>query len=660
MEWLVVLIAGILPLAVLLLLPPSNIRRVALVLIIFVFGLRYLQWRVLSFPWDDGFTRVEWWWWLLVLAIEIAVMLEVALFLATITWLSDRKPEADKAERLLRSNFHDHGIKAVPSIDIFLTTYNEGAEILEKSILGALEVDYPNFRVCVLDDGRRDWLKRFCVKAGAVYISRDTNQGAKAGNINNALRQSRADLIMILDADFVCFRHALWRTAGLFDDQRLATVQTPQNFFNPDALQHNLGISSTWSDEQSYFFRLIARGRDSLGVTFCCGSCSVHRRAALAQVGGFPLASITEDILLTIGLCARGWRTIYLEEPISVGLAPESLESFFIQRKRWGRGGIQVAWLMLGEKGLTAIQKIFFFPFSWITQYNSRLFFQLIPVLFFFTGLAPIPDIESANLVQLQLPFLLSLVLSMTILSNGYYLPIYSEGISLFSSFELAPEILASMVKPFGAVFSVTPKGLDSMGRRSHLYTRILIPSSILLGLNIAILFQIVFALGGVVTESSQVLLAYGCAWCCFNVVLLVLSVCLCLQRPQPRLEHRMLIERPCTLVARPINGGATTCSQAWLVDLSLTGALCELSGEVLKTLECQWALCLDDGLEIPVDSIYRRRAHRFAFAFPELSISVKRRLVGYAFSGAFVPAEQAQVIRPMHTLATVAASLAN
>jgi hypothetical protein len=248
----------------------------------------------------------------------------------------------------------------------------------------------------------------------------------------------------------------------------------------------------------------------------------------------------------------------------------------------------------------------------------------------------------------------------MTILSNGYYLPIYSEGISLFASFELAPEILASIVKPFGTAFSVTPKGLDSIGRRSHLYTRVLIPASILLGLNIAILFQIAFALGEVVTESSQLLLAYGSAWCCFNVILLVLSVCLCLQRPQPRLEHRMLIERPCTMVARPLNGGAIQFYQGWLVDLSLTGALCELSGDVLKSLQCQWALCLDDGLEIPIDSTYHRKARRFAFAFPELSIPVKRRLVGYAFSGAFAPAEQAQVIRPMHTLATVAASLTN
>jgi cellulose synthase (UDP-forming) len=50
----------------------------------------------------------------------------------------------------------------VPRVDIFIATYNEGLEILEKTIVSALAIDYPDFRVWVLDDTRRDWLKAFC------------------------------------------------------------------------------------------------------------------------------------------------------------------------------------------------------------------------------------------------------------------------------------------------------------------------------------------------------------------------------------------------------------------------------------------------------------------------------------------------------------------
>lgn len=659
MEWLNVLIAVCLPLAIFLLLPSSNARRALLVVLVLILGFRYLQWRLMSFPWRDGWIQAQWWWWLIVLVVEAAVMIEVALFLTSITYLSDRKQQAKRAEMVMRHQYAMHGMTVLPSVDIFIATYNEGPEIIEKSILGALAVDYPNFEVYVLDDGSRVWLQVFCLQVGANYITRATNQGAKAGNINNALRRSSGSLILILDADFICFSNALWKVSGLFHNERIATVQTPQCFFNPDALQHSLGISSSWSDEQSFFFRLIARGRDALGVTFCCGSCSMHRRTALVEVGGFPTESITEDILLTIRLCARGWQTIYLAEPLAIGLAPETLESFFVQRKRWGRGGIQVAWLMLGTKGLNFIQRTFFFPFSWITQYNSRLFFQFIPIVFFATGIAPIPNTEDGYLIHLQLPFLLALVVSMTILSDGFYLPVYSEGISLFASFELAPEILAAIIKPFGTGFSVTPKGHDSISQTTHCYTKILIPSSILLAINIAILLRIAFAVGSRVSESSQMLLIYGCAWCCLNSLLLILSVYLSLQRKQPRLEHRMSIGRPCRLIIQPLNGNPIQSHAGFLVDLSLSGALFKADEIKLNSSANNLLLEIENALAIPIHAAQSRASNRVALTFAGLSNEIKQKLVGYAFSGRFEPAEQTQVIKPMRTLVGIARALA-
>jgi len=185
-----------------------------------------------------------------VLAIELAVILEVTLFLLSVGWLTDRRDQADRAEASLREQYAIHGIQSIPSVDIFITTYNEGPEVLEKSILGASAIDYPKIRVWVLDDGNRTWLQQFCNAAGIDYIARASNKGAKAGNINHALQQSEGDLVMLMDADFVAYRNSAWRTAGLFSNPRIGTVQTPQNFFNPDAIQHNLGIASSWCDEQ--------------------------------------------------------------------------------------------------------------------------------------------------------------------------------------------------------------------------------------------------------------------------------------------------------------------------------------------------------------------------------------------------------------------------
>lgn len=132
----VLFLAIALPVAITLLLPRSNWRRLLLVGTIFIFGLRYLWWRLETFPWTSDQWSAEWIWWVVVLAIELAVILEVTLFLLSVGWLTDRRNQADIAEAELRERYAVQGIDAIPSVDVFITSYNEGPEVLEKSILG--------------------------------------------------------------------------------------------------------------------------------------------------------------------------------------------------------------------------------------------------------------------------------------------------------------------------------------------------------------------------------------------------------------------------------------------------------------------------------------------------------------------------------------------
>ena len=92
-------------------------------------------------------------------------------------------------------------------VDLLIPTYNEEQAILERTIIGAQSQDYDNYRVFVLDDGRRDWLRDLCERRNVGYITRSSNEHAKAGNINNALRQlsneEAGEFVAILDADFV-------------------------------------------------------------------------------------------------------------------------------------------------------------------------------------------------------------------------------------------------------------------------------------------------------------------------------------------------------------------------------------------------------------------------------------------------------------------------
>ena len=180
-----------------------------------------------------------------------------------------------------------------PPVDALICSYNEEQLILERTIVGALAMDYPNFRVWMLDDSRRDWVKEMCAKLGCRYVSRLDNRHAKAGNINNAL-EILADLpdppafVSILDADFVPTPRFLKRAMTLFRDPAVGVVQTPQHFINPDPIQINLGATKFWPDEQRNFFDVVMPAKDAWSVAFCCGTSSIIRRDPLMAIGGFP------------------------------------------------------------------------------------------------------------------------------------------------------------------------------------------------------------------------------------------------------------------------------------------------------------------------------------------------------------------------------------
>jgi len=284
-------------------------------------------------------------------------------------------------------------------VDLLIPTYNEEEAILERTIIGAESQDYGNYRIFVLDDARRDWLRDLCERRNVGYITRSNNEHAKAGNINNALRQlsneEAGEFVAILDADFVPQPEFLSRAIALFRDEDIGCVQTPQHFFNPDPLQHGFGAASRWPDEQRFFFDVLLASKDAWGVAFCCGTSSVTRRQALEQVGGFPTESVTEDMLLSFKLKELGWKTAYLNERLSMGLAPEGVSEYITQRGRWCLGFMQIArskWGVLGSANLSAIDRISLFDsfLYWGTSFPFRILCLIAPVIYGFTGLAVI------------------------------------------------------------------------------------------------------------------------------------------------------------------------------------------------------------------------------------------------------------------------------
>ena len=170
---------------------------------------------------------------------------------------------------------------------------------------------------------------------------------------------------------------------------------------------------------------------------------------------------MTEDILSTLVLLRKGYVTRFLNEPLAIGLASESVAAMFVQRQRWCRGGLQLLFLRDGVlgSGLTGIQRLLFFPTDWLVQTPVRLFAVLVPIIFLWTGLAPLQHADLPDLINYQIPVLIAHMGLMMWRSGGRYLPFLSTGFSLLLSFRLVPTIVATLIKPFGVPFRVTPKG---------------------------------------------------------------------------------------------------------------------------------------------------------------------------------------------------------
>ena len=401
-------------------------------------------------------------------AVEVLALFDALILYLAFLRTSDRSGEADLHEARLRAMSADE----LPSVDVYIPTFNEPMEVLEKTITGVLCLDYPNFKAWVLDDGRRPWVKAFCEAKGVGYLTRPDNTHAKAGNINHALTKTSSDFVAIFDADFIPQRNFLMRTVGFFADPAIGVVQVPHAFYNYDPTQSSLALRKALPDDQRFFFDAVMPSRDGWNAAFCCGSNSVTRRAALRSVGdAFPTESITEDVLFSITLLRQGYITRYLCERLAVGLAPEGLNAFFVQRRRWARGAMQILYLAAGPLGrdLTFMQRLLFLPTHWLSQSLMLLLIIVAPLVFLWLGILPLINVTPEAVLYYQLPMMLAVAGGIWAFAPRQYFPFAAQVHGTFQSFKILPTVLATMARPFGHVFKVTPKGArrEAIGLRS-------------------------------------------------------------------------------------------------------------------------------------------------------------------------------------------------
>lgn len=349
------------------------------------------------------------------------------------------------------------------AVDVFITTYNEDVGLLRQTARAAVAMRYPH-DTYLLDDGRRESVRALAAELGCRYVTRTDNAHAKAGNWNNAFRQTSADLIVTFDADHVPSPDFLERTLGYFRDPRVALVQVPQDYHNLDSVQHRVSWKSKrMYDEQDGFFNLVMPGKDHWNAAYFCGTGAVLRREALEPHGGILTGTITEDLHTSIELHAAGWKSVYLNERLVTGLAPVDLKSFETQRLRWAEGNLKVAGHInpLTVPGLTLSQRVSYAAslFHW-TVGVPKLVYYLAPPWMLFSGTFPIVNFDRTFLA-VYLVFLTTLVVSYQVVSRRKGRLLMDELFNMVSCFTLARAVKRAIFGRGKPKFEVTNKSGD-------------------------------------------------------------------------------------------------------------------------------------------------------------------------------------------------------
>lgn len=519
-----------------------------------------------------------------------------------------------------------------PTVDVMIPTLSEPIAVLRPTVIAALDMEWPRdrLRVMVLDDGRREEVAALCRELGAVYVRRDDNRHAKAGNVNHALQQSKAEYLAIFDCDHVPTRSFLQISMGwMLKDRQLAVLQTPHHFFSPDPFERNLGTFKAVPNEGELFYGLLQDGNDLWNATFFCGSCSVLRRAALDQIGGIAVETVTEDAHTSLRLQRMGWNTAYINLPQAAGRATESLSGHIRQRMRWARGMAQIFRIdnPLFGPGLSVAQRLCYL--------NSMMyFFSGLPRIVFLTAplaflLFDAQIIIGSALVfaAYALPHLVHAQMTHSRLQGPYRYSFWAEVYETVLCVYIVLPTLVALIFPKRGAFNVTAKGTNR--DQGFFDRRIAWPYIVLLVLN-----GVGFCAGGwrLLTDFGEDAesLVLNLLWTSYNLVILTVCTAVAWEQREVRRSVRVTAELPARL--RLPDG---TTLEVRTVDLSEGGVMLRLPQAVSLPLgtTVRVALMPDAALVWTSADITRSSGEILAMKFGKLELPQERQLV-YAIYG--------------------------
>jgi len=259
----------------------------------------------------------------------------------------------------------------LPKVSVHVPAYNEPPEMLMQTLDALAKLDYPDYEVLVIDNNTKDpavWrpVQAHCARLGARFrfFHVAPLAGFKAGALNYVLRETDpdAEVVAVIDSDYLVEPNWLRDLVPFFDDPKMAIVQAPQDYRDGD----DSLFKAMCQAEYRGFFQIGMVTRNERNAIIQHGTMTMVRRSVLEEVNGWPEWCITEDAELGLSIFERGYSATYVPQSYGLGLMPDTFLDFKKQRFRWAYGAVLIMrqhlaqLLGLEKSGLTRGQRYHF------------------------------------------------------------------------------------------------------------------------------------------------------------------------------------------------------------------------------------------------------------------------------------------------------------
>lgn len=273
------------------------------------------------------------------------------------------------------------------SVAVFTTSApGEPLSMFEKTFKALGNLNYPH-TTYLLDSTEDPAFRELAEKHGVIWLDLANIPGAKAGKINETLKKTTEEFILILDPDHIVFPNFLDQTLGFFEDEKVGFVQVSQGYYNMYR-----SFTAKGAAEQTYtFYGPTQMGFYGYDSAVAIGANCTFRRKALESIGGHA-QGLAEDLQTSIRIHAKGWKSIYNPVIVSRGLVPEDFSSFCKQQLKWARGVFELLFdeMPSALKKLNFWQKLTYLSIGTYYLFGPiTAFFIFVPLLFFTTKISP-------------------------------------------------------------------------------------------------------------------------------------------------------------------------------------------------------------------------------------------------------------------------------